>query len=119
MIVKNLNISYPPSVVPPSPFEFPETVQAITAITQAAQAQVTIPNHGFTTAADVGITSLSFHFITGMEQMNNLIGLITSVIDVNNITVAINSSTFFPYVSGGQISNIAGHSPYDPFENIL
>lgn len=118
MIVKNQNISYPPSVVPPSPNEFPNTVKDITGITKAAQAQVTIPDHGFTTAADVGLTSLSFHQIKGMIQMNGLIGMILSVVDTDNITVSINSTYFSAYTGEGQACIISGHEPYDPFENI-
>ncbi len=119
MTVKNQKVSYPPSVVPPSPFEFPNTVKTISFITKAAEAKVTIINHGFTTSADVGITSLSFHQIKGMSQMNLLIGMILSVPDVDNITVSINSTVFSTYISGGQALIIAGHVPYDPFENIL
>lgn len=125
MIVKNQNISYPPSVVPPSPNEFPVTVKTITDIIRASSAQVTIPDHGFTTTADVGvipgigITTLSFHYVVGMTQINTLTGMILSVIDINNITVSIDTSTFSPYVSGGQALIVGGHSPYSPFENIL
>lgn len=125
MIVKNQNISYPPSVVPPSPNEFPVSVRTVTNITRAENAQVTIPDHGFTTAADVGVipgiglTTLSFHYVVGMIQINTLIGMILSVIDTDNITVSIDTSNFSPYVSGGQALIVGGHSPYSPFENIL
>lgn len=118
MIVKNQNISYPPSVVPPSPDEFPSTVKDITGITKAAQAQVTIPDHGFTEEDDAGLTSISFHLIVGMIQMNGLIGLILTVVDEDNIIVSINSTYFSTYISGGQACIISGHEPYDPFENI-
>lgn len=125
MIVKNQNISYPLSVVPPSPNEFPVSVRTITNITRASSALVTIPDHGFTTAADVGvipgigITTLSFHYVVGMTQINGSIGMILSVIDANNITVSIDTTNYSPYVSGGQALIVGGHSPYSPFENIL
>lgn len=119
MTVKNQKVSYPPSVVPPSPNEFPNIVKTVSGITKQAVALVTIINHGFTTSADAGITSLSFHQINGMTQMNGLIGMILTVPDVDNITVDINTSNFFDYISAGQACIIAGHVPYDPFENIL
>jgi hypothetical protein len=125
MTVKNQKISYPPSVVPPSPNEFPVSYRTVTNITKAENAQVTIPNHGFTESADVGvipgigITTLSFHYVLGMFQINTLTGMILSVIDPNNITVSIDTSTFSPYVSGGQALIVGGHSPYSPFQNIL
>jgi hypothetical protein len=125
MIVKNQNISYPPSVVPPSPNEFPNSVRLITGITRQDVATVTIPNHGFTESADVGdipgigITTLSFHYVQGMYQINTLTGMILKVIDVDNIIVSIDTSTFSPYSSGGQALIVGGHAPYSPFENIL
>ena len=119
MTVKNQKVSYPPSVVPPSPNEFPDTVQTVTGILRGAQTTLTIPNHGFTTAADVGITSVSIHQVVGMIQINGLIGMIIQVIDTNNILVNINSTNFSAYISGGQAISISGHEPFDPFENIL
>lgn len=125
MTVRNPKISYPPSVVPPSPNEFPDSVRTITFIYQGELAQVTIPNHGFTQSADVGvipgigITTLSFHQVEGMFQINTLTGMILNVIDTNNIIVSINTQNFSPYVSGGQALIVGGHSPYSPFINIL
>jgi hypothetical protein len=119
MTVKNQKVSYPPSVVPPSPYEFPNTVQTITGILRNSTTTMTIPNHGFTEANDAGITSISIHQVVGMTQINGLIGMILEVIDTNNIILNINSTNFSPYISGGQAISISGHEPFDPFENIL
>jgi hypothetical protein len=90
----------PPSVTPPSPNEWPNTVRTITDITNAAQAQVTSALHGFT-SADVGITSIMFKQVLGMIQINGQNAVIHSIVDANNFTVNINSSNYFTYTSGG------------------
>lgn len=116
----------PPSVTPPSPNEWPQTIKSITGITSASQAQVTCPSHGFT-SADVGLTSVMFLQVIGMLPINGLPGVIQSVEDVDHFTVNINT-TFFPiYRSGGVISILTGQPPVEtvgfqtfntPFQNI-
>lgn len=116
----------PPSVTPPSPNEWPNTIRTITGITTDSQAQVTCPAHGFT-SADVGLTSVMFLQVVGMLPINGLPGVIQSIVDVNNFTVNINT-TFFPiYRSGGVISILTGQPPVEtvgfqtfntPFQNI-
>lgn len=116
----------PPSVTPPSPYEWPNTIKAITNVTTDSQAQVTCPSHGFT-AADVGQTSVMFLQVRGMLPINGLPGLIQSIVDSNNFTVNVNT-TFFPvYRGGGVISILTGQPPVEqqgfqyfntPFQNI-
>lgn len=71
------------------------------AITQAAQAVVTCSEaHSFTTAADVGVTVVTFHGVPGMTQINGLSGVITSVPSATTFTVNINTTNFSAYTAG-------------------
>lgn len=116
----------PPSVTPPSPFEWPETVFPITNITTDSVAKVTCAAHSFT-AADVGQTTVIFKQVQGMLPINGLPGLIQSVPDGTHFTVNINT-TFFPvYRGGGVICIVTGQPPVEtvgfqtfntPFQNI-
>lgn len=116
----------PPSVTPPSPFEWPETVKAITNVTVNNQAQVTCPTHGFT-SADQGVTSVMFKQIVGMLPLNGQPGRIQQVIDVDNFTVDVNTTGYPVYRSGGVIIILTGQPPAEtvgfqtfntPFQNI-
>lgn len=116
----------PPSVTPPSPFEWPETIKTITHVTNDSQAQVTCPTHGFT-SADVGQTSVMFLQVQGMLPINGMPGVIQQIVDADNFIVNINT-TFFPiYRSAGVISILTGQPPVEtvgfqtfntPFQNI-
>ena len=83
------------------------TRKTITGITKAANAQVTSTAHGFT-SADVGVTTVTFHGVVGMTQINTLTGVIQSIVDANNFTVNINTTSFTSYTSGGQANVITG-----------
>jgi hypothetical protein len=116
----------PPSVTPPSPNEYPSTIKAITGISNASQAKITCPTHGFT-SADVGVTSVMPLQVKGMLPINGVPGLIQSIIDVNNFVVNINTNFFPIYRSGGVISILTGQPPVEqqgfqyfntPFQNI-
>lgn len=119
MTVKNLLVSYPPSVVPPSPNEFPVTTFPITNITQGHPAVVTCPTHPFTESADATITTVDFLQVRGMDQINHQNAFILSVIDSSTFTVGIDTSPMYAYTGGGIISIVGGHSPYSPFKNLL
>jgi len=119
MTVKNLLVSYPPSVVPPSPNEFPVTTFTITNITQGYPAIVTCPSHPFSESADATITTVDFLQVRGMQQINSKNAFILSVIDADNFTVGIDTSQMYAYTGGGIISIVGGHAPYSPFQNIL
>lgn len=107
----------PPSVTPPSPNEWPNTIREVTGITNAAQAQITSVGHGFT-SADVGNTIVMFTRVRGMLQINGLPGKILGVDDADHFTVDVNTTRFFTYIGGGYANIIAGLPPYDPFQNI-
>lgn len=99
--------SIPPSVTPPSPNEWPETLRTITGITKDSNTIVICPDHGFT-SEDEGQTTVMFLQVKGMVQINHLPGRIESVVDENIFTVDINSTNFYPYVSDGVISIVTG-----------
>lgn len=75
---------------------------AITGITQAASAVVTIGAHTFV-VGDV----LAFSGASGMTQINGLTGTVTAV-GATTVTVNINSSAFSAYTSGGTAALLAG-----------
>lgn len=100
----NTNGFTPFSTVPGQ--EYVETNKAITAITNAANAQVTSTAHGFT-AADVGVTTVTFSGVVGMTQINTLRGVIQAIVDANNFTVNINTTSFSTFtLSGHPIINV-------------
>jgi hypothetical protein len=78
----------------------------VTGISKAANASITA-THAFT-SADIGITSVTFHGIVGMTQMNTLTGKITGVTSTTSFTVDINSTSFTTYSSGGIANIITG-----------
>jgi hypothetical protein len=72
--------------------------RSITGITQAASAVVTVGSHTF-----VANESVYFSGVSGMTQINGLRGTITGT-DATHITVAINSSAFTAWSSGGTVN---------------
>jgi hypothetical protein len=81
----------------------------ITAISKAANASITA-THAFT-SADIGVTTVTFHGIKGMTQMNTLSGVIQSVTSTTSFTVNINSTAFSTYTSAGYANVITGAPP--------
>lgn len=81
----------------------------ITGISKAANASITA-THAFT-SADIGVTTVTFHGINGMTQMNTLSGVIQSVTSTTSFTVNINSTNFSTYTSGGIANVITGEPP--------
>lgn len=79
------------------------TNKTISAITKAANAQVTSTSHGLV-VGDI----VTFHGVVGMTQINTLTGTVQSVVDANNVTVNINSTGFTTYGSGGIANLISG-----------
>ncbi len=78
---------------------FVSNSKAITAISQAASAVITVgAGHGFTANMSVYISG-----VAGMTEINGLRGTITSVA-ATTITVNINSTAFTAYGSGGTAS---------------
>lgn len=72
--------------------------RAITGITQATSAVVTVGAHTF-----VVNESVYFSGVVGMTQINGLRGTITAI-GATDITVAINSTAFTAYTSGGNVN---------------
>lgn len=72
--------------------------RSVTGITQAASAVVTVGAHTFAVGE-----SVRFSGVVGMTQINGLRGTITAI-GATTITVAINSSAFSSYVSGGTVN---------------
>jgi len=100
----------PPSVVPPSPNEWLSTVHTVTNITNARQAIVTAPSHGYT-SADNGITSIMFKQVVGMLPINGMNAVIQQVFDANSFSVNINTTQFPLYRSGGVVITDTGEPP--------
>ena len=72
--------------------------RSITAITKAASAVVTVGAHTFVVGESVHFTG-----VVGMTEINGLRGLITAI-GATDITVAINSTSFTAYTSGGTVN---------------
>lgn len=70
---------------------------AITGISKAASAVITLGTHAIVTGQSVQISGVS-----GMTQINGMRALVTSW-DATTITVAINSTAFSTYTSGGVV----------------
>lgn len=85
------------------------TSLTITGISKAANASITA-THAFT-AADIGVTTVGFHSVVGMNQINTLTGVIQSVTSTTSFTVNINSTAFSTYTSGGIANVITGAPP--------
>lgn len=82
----------------------------ITGISKAAQAVITAANSF--TAADYGVTVVTFHNVVGMTQINTLSGVVVSASGGTSFTVNINTTGFTSYVSGGIANVITGNYPY-------
>ncbi len=117
----------PPSVTYPSPNEWPQDlIKTITNITRDSVATITVPSHDLT-SADVGTTFVMFKQVVGMIQINGLNALLQSIVDDDRVTVNINTTNFYNYVSDGvmildtQIPALqqAGFQYFNrPFQNI-
>ena len=79
-----------------------QVIAKASGISKATQALVTVTDaHSFTTAADVGVTVVTFHGVPGMKEINGLSGVITSVPTTTTFTVNIDTSNFTAYSSTG------------------
>lgn len=85
---------------------YTSTNLTITGISKAANASITA-THNFT-SDDIGVTTVTFHGIVGMTQINTLTGVIQSVTSTTSFTVNINSTSFTTYTSGGIANVITG-----------
>lgn len=71
------------------------STKAISAITKANPGQVTAVGHGFSTGDKIKLTSVG-----GMAEVNNLYFTIT-VVDADNFTIGVNTTSYTTYTSGG------------------
>jgi len=101
----------------PSPNEWPVTVHAITAITRTTQPKVTAPGHGITTSSSQSTPQVDFSQVKGMTQINGKFAYVVNVIDVNNFTIALDTSQFSAYTSGGFVNVLVGPAPINPLTN--
>lgn len=100
----------PPSVTPPSPNEWLNTVHVVTHISNDRQAIVTSVDHGYS-SADSRLTSVMFKQVVGMLPINGLVGVIQDVIDDDRFTVNINSTQFPIYRNSGVVITLTGEPP--------
>jgi len=117
----------PPSVTYPSPNEYLETVYPITGITNASQATVTCTAYAFT-SADEDITQLTIKQVVGMLPINGITCLITKVLSSTQFQIAVDTTNFPIYRSGGVIVIDTGQPPVEqqgfqyfntPWQNVL
>lgn len=101
----------------PSPNEWPVTYHAITAITRAVNAQITAADHGITMTAGQSTPRVDFTQVRGMYQINGQSAFVTSVIDTSNFTIALDTSQYSPYSSGGFVNVLVSPAPIDPLTN--
>lgn len=80
------------------------TTKAITAITKAANAQLTITAHGYAVHQMLYIDAA----VGGMIEIRNTFCRVVSVVDANNITVNVPSTGFTTYTSGGTTAPAGG-----------
>ncbi len=101
----------------PSPNEWPVTVHAITGITQAGMPIVTSPGHGITFSATATTPRVDFTQVKGMTQINGKSAFVTSVIDASNFTIALDTSQYTAYSSGGFVNVLVSPTPINPLTN--
>lgn len=74
------------------------TPVSITGITLGSPTTITAPAHGLTQGQEI-----TLYGIVGTTQLNNVITVVGSVVDANTITVPIDSTSYTPYSSGGDV----------------
>ena len=109
--------SIPPSVTFPSPNEWPVTVHAIIGITRSPNPTITALNHGITLSSTQSTPKVDFDQVKGMHEINGQFAFVTKVIDANNFQIALDTSQFSPYTSGGFVNVTGGSAPIDPLTN--
>lgn len=101
----------------PSPNEWTITYHAITGITNSTKATVTAPDHGITISSDQSTPKVDFTQVVGMKQINGQFAFVIEVVDTDTIRIALDTSQYLPYVSGGYLNVTVGPSPIDPYTN--
>ena len=75
--------------------------KTVTAITNAATAQVTATGHGLS----IGWT-VHFSSVSGMTQINGKRAAVASIVDADNFTISLNTTAYSAYTSGGSVNTI-------------
>lgn len=101
----------------PSPNEWPITVHAITGITRALNPTVTAVGHGITMSATSSTPRVDFTQVKGMTQINGQSAFVTSVTDADNFTIALDTSQYSAYTSGGFVNVLVSPAPINPLTN--
>jgi hypothetical protein len=101
----------------PSPNEWPITVHAVTGITRGLNPTVTAPGHGITLTSQQSTPQVDFSQVKGMSQINGQFAYVTSVVDVDNFTIALDTSFYSAYISGGFINVLVSPAPINPLTN--
>jgi hypothetical protein len=82
----------------------------ITAITKAANAQVTVAFHAFVAGDEIFFSGQA-----GMTDINGRIGTVVAVVDANNFTVDIDTTTFGAWIANtGGIARVGAPTPVVP-----
>ena len=71
----------------------------ITAITQAANGQITSTAHGLTQGQQIVLWGIG-----GMTQLNNQTTVVASIVDANNFTIPVNTTAYGAFTSGGNVA---------------
>src|SRR5574337_49407 len=82
------------------------TTKAITAITKASNAQITATGHGYSVGDLLYISTA----VGGMVEIQGTFCRVVSVVDANNVTVDIASTSFTTYTSGGTLAKVSRNS---------
>lgn len=77
----------------------------ITAITNAADAQLTVAAHGYVAGDRLRVLS-----VAGMTEINDYTVAVVSVVDVNNFTIDLDTRDFTAYTSGGTVEKVTAGS---------
>ena len=101
----------------PSPNEWPVTVHAITGITQSSNPIVTSAGHGITMSASQSTPRVDFTQVKGMSQINGQSAFVTSVISSSQFTIALDTSQYSAYTSGGFVNVLVSPAPINPLTN--
>lgn len=97
----NLNYAAPNNGFGVQPYGQIAGTLVVTAITQALQAQITAVAHGLIVGDRALIAG-----VVGMTQINGIFLTVLTVVDANNITVAVDTTNMTAYGSGGTLQKV-------------
>ena len=101
----------------PSPNEWPITVHDVTGISNGLNALVTAPGHGISLTPLQSTPRVDFTQVKGMTQINGQFAFVVTVISASQFTIALDTSFYSPYLSGGFVNVIVSPAPINPLTN--